>query len=288
MKRIILVVASDLHGGHRYGLLSPDTVLDEINEDGEKIGDYHPELNRIQKYLWEMYLSQIKAIKEYAKEDDIVVVLNGDMTAGMKYPQMLVSDRLADQIIIGMYNALPWCEIKPRALRLIKGTGAHTFNQGSSEILITKLLQASCPGVDIAVSDHSLINMAGIDVDVSHHGPFVGSRAWLKGNVARYYLQSAMIDEITAGRVPPKLYIRSHYHEEIEEVVTIKANGHRYKSTIVVTPSYTFIDDHARQSARSPSRITHGMIMAEIVEGEILRCVPMTKTIDIRTKEKIE
>lgn len=287
MKRTILAVCSDLHGGHRYGLLNPETTLDEINEEGEKVGDYHPELNRIQKYLWGIYVSQIKSIKEYAKDDDLIVILNGDMTAGNKYPQMLVSDRIADQIIIGEYNVYPWLDVAPRAVRLIKGTGAHNFNQGSSEILITKLLQTTYPNISIDVSDHSLISMAGMEVDISHHGPFPGSRHWLKGNVARYYLQSAMLEEIGAGKIPPRIYFRSHFHEEIEEVVTIKANGHRYKSTIIITPSFAFIDDHARQTARSPSRVTHGMIMVEIVDGEILRIVPLTKTIDIRTKEVI-
>jgi hypothetical protein len=287
MKRTILAVCSDTHGGHRYGLLSPETLVDDIDEKGNKIGNHHPELNRIQKYLWGMYESQIKAIGEYAKGDDIVVVLNGDLTAGIKHPQMLVSDRIADQFAIGFANVMPWYGIKPRAVCLIKGTEAHNFNQGSSELVIAKLLQATFPDISTKVSDHSLISTAGIDVDVSHHGPFTGSRMWLKGNVARYYLQSAMLDEIAAGKTPPRLYLRAHYHEEIEETVIVKANGNRYKSTIVITPSFAFIDDHARQSARSPSRITHGMVMTEVVDGDILRTVPLTKTIDIRTREEL-
>ena len=288
MKRTILAICSDLHGGHRYGLLNPETLLDEIDENGEVVGDYHPELNRIQKYLWKMYTSQIKAIGEYARGDDVIVVLNGDLTAGNKHAQMLVSDRIADQIIIGEYNAYPWYDIKPRAVRLIKGTGAHNFNFGTSEVLISKLLTATYPETSTKVSDHSLLTMAGMDVDISHHGPPPGSREWLKGNEARYYLRSLMMQEIVAGKKPPRLVVRGHYHEDIEEMLIVKANGNRFKSTLIITPSFTFIDEYARKVARSPSRITHGMIMIEIVDGEILRSVPMTKTLDIRTHEVIE
>jgi hypothetical protein len=288
MKRTVLVVFSDPHGGHRQGLLNPNTILEEVDQSGNKIRDYHPELTKIQTYLWGMYLSQIKAIGEYAKGDDIVVIANGDLTAGNKHPQLLVSDRLSDQIIIGEYNMLPWYEIGPRAVRLIKGTEAHNFGHGSSEILISQLLRARFPNFSTDVADHCLLSLGGIDIDIAHHGPYTGSRAWLKGNVARYYLQSAMLEEIASGKRPPRLYIRSHFHDEIEETVIIKGNGNRYRSTIVITPSFTFLDDYSRQVARSPSRVTHGMIMIEIVDGDILRSVPLTKTVDLRTREVIQ
>lgn len=287
MKRCILAIVSDLHSGHRYGLLSPETVLEEIDENGDVVGDYHPKLNKVQTYLWKLYTTQIESIGKYANGDEIVVILNGDLTAGVKYPQMLVSDRVSDQVIIGEYNVYPWYSINPTAVRVIKGTGAHNLNFGSSEITITRMLQHKFPETNTKVVDHSLLNLGGMNIDAAHHGPYTGSRTWLKGNVARYYLQSSMLEEIAAGKHPPRLYIRSHYHEEIEESVVIKANGNRYKSTIIVTPSFCFIDDHARQVARSPSRVTHGMAMIEIVDGEILRYDPMIRTIDIRTKEKI-
>jgi hypothetical protein len=288
MQRAILVVLSDLHGGHRHGLLNPATVLDEINEEGEIIGDYHPQMTRIQEYLWEEYTKGVATIKEIAGDDPLYVVINGDLTAGNKYPQLLVSDRLADQFIIATANCHPWYALKPKAVRIIKGTGAHVFNQGTSEIVVSTLLQAAYPDVSTKVMDHGLFTIEGIDIDVSHHGPVAGSRVWLKGNEARYYLRSAMMEEIVAGKVPPRLYCRGHYHEEVEETLIIKANGNRYKSTIVVTPSFAFIDSHARQTVKSPARISHGMFAVEIVNGELLRTIPITRTLDIRSKERFE
>ena len=288
MKRSIIVDCSDLHGGHRYGLLNPETALDEIDQNGNPIDKtYDPQLTKIQEYLWEIYTVQIKYVNEYAAGDEVIVIMNGDMTAGDKHKQLLVSDRMADQIVIGAWNMRPWYEIKPRAVRFVKGTGAHVFGYGSSEILIVEILKPTYPEISTKICDHALLTVCGIDIDISHHGPPPGSREWLKGNEARYYLRSLMMQEITAGKKPPRLVLRGHYHEEIEETLIIKSNGNRYKSTLVLTPSFTFIDEYARKAARSPSRITHGMVMIEIVDGEILRTVPLTRTIDIRTKETL-
>lgn len=287
MQRAILVVLSDPHGGHRHGLMSPDTILEETDQDGNKF-DYHPPLAPIQKYLWEQYMGWIGEVKKIAGTDPLYVAINGDITCGNKYPQLMVSTREADQFIIAMANFIPLYELKPRAVRIIKGTGAHVFNMGTSEIVVTEMLKARYPNIDTAVKDHGLFNIEGVDVDVSHHGPPPGSRKWLEGNEARYYLRSAMLDEITAGKVPPRIYYRAHYHQEVEETVIVKGNGHRYKSTLIITPSLAFIDNHARQSVRSPARITHGMSVAEIVDGELLRNIPLSRTIDIRSKEKFE
>lgn len=288
MQRSIIAVCSDLHGGHRHGVMNPATLLDDIDEEGNVIGDYHPELNKIQKYLWEIYTKGIAHIKQIAGNDPIYVIINGDITAGNKYPQLLVSDRLADQFAIAEFNMYPWYDIKPRAVRFLKGTGAHVFNQGTSEIVVARFLEAEYPKISTKVMDHGLFDFGGVTIDVSHHGPFPGSRIWLKGNAARYYLQDVMMQEIVAGKCPPRIYFRSHYHEEVEESLIIKGNGNRYKSTLIITPSFAFIDSHARQTVKSPSRISHGMFAVEVVDGELLRTIPLTKTIDIRSKEKFE
>ena len=287
MQRTILAICSDLHGGHRHGLLNPATSLEEINEKGEKVKDYHPELTPIQRYLWETYIEQIGAVRNLAQDDPLIVILNGDMTAGNKYPQLLVSDRIADQMLIGAANIEPWFGLAPKAVRLIKGTGAHVFGQGTSEILITQLLKTLHPETSIEVYDHSLISIGGMDVDISHHGPPPGSRAWLKGNEVRYYLKSLMFDELSAGKKPPRLILRGHYHDYIKETVNIRNNGDWYESTLVITPSFAYVDNHGRQSVKSPARITHGMVVVEIVNGELLQITPLTKTVDIRSRETL-
>ena len=87
------------------------------------------------------------------------------MTAGDKHKDLLVSDRLSDQIIIARYNAEPWFTLKTlKAIRVIKGTGAHNFGEGSSELLMTELLRAFHPKIDIKASDHALPEIDGMPV----------------------------------------------------------------------------------------------------------------------------
>lgn len=288
MPRAIIVVCSDPHGGHRYGLLNPETILEEKDENGKDV-EKPVQLTTFENHLWySIYAPQFANVARFANGDDVVVIFNGDLTQGIKHPSELVSNRMADQIKIGWMNLAPWYALHPRAVRIVTGTQAHNFNFGSSEILITEYLRARFPDVSTGISDHYLLNFAGAGVDVSHHGPPPGCRTWLKGNVARYYLQDRMLQEITAGKKPPILFIRSHYHELIKETYNIRSNGNYFESTILITPSLTFLDDHARQVTRSPSRVTVGMVIAEIMDGKLKEVIPIEKTFDIRTYEEFD
>ena len=287
MKRSILVTLADPHSGHRYGLLNPNTILHELDAKGNVVKDYNPPLNSIQEYLWQNYTEAIKQIKEFARKDDIIIAVDGDLTAGTKHAQRLVSDRVSDQITIGISNLRPLYSLKPKAVKIIKGTGAHTLDFGSSEILISEKLSDEFPNIKTDFCNHALMKVGGMEADISHHGPTPGTRNWLKGNELRYYLRSCMQDEINAGHTPPRLYVRAHYHEDAEEQLIIKANGNRYKSAIVILPSLCWLDDYAEKVAKSPSRITQGLYMFEVIDGELCKIIPITKTIDIRSRDEL-
>jgi len=74
---------------------------------------------------------------------------------------------------------------------------------------------------DIKMCQHGLLDIDGVTIDYAHHGPFPGSRSWLKGNIARYYLRDLMMREIMNGNSPPKLVVRAHYHTPVEEYLKI-------------------------------------------------------------------
>jgi len=289
MNRTILAICADLHGGHYHGLMNPETTLEEQDKIGNKIRDYHPKMNPIQDYLWETYTADIDLVREIAGQDPVIAILAGDMTAGIRHPDMLVSNRMADQVAIAKANMKPWHERLPTlaGVRFVKGTGAHNFGDGSSEILLSMFEEEKYPAIPVTITDHELITVGGMTADISHHGPTPGSRNWLKGNEARYYLRSLMMDELMAGQAPPRLVVRGHYHTWCRETLSIDFNGVEYTSTLVILPSYTFPNGFARQMIRSPARVTHGMMAAEAVDGGLLRIYPLRHTIDIRTKEII-
>jgi hypothetical protein len=284
---VILAVASDKHGGHRLGLLNPETVLEYEDRKGN-IVEYHPDLIDFQEYLWEIHQKHVKETQKLAGKDEIIVFDNGDTTAGNKYPHEQVSTRISDQFDIAAWNLRPWLELKNvKTVRIAKGTGAHTFGEGSSEIALQRILKGWYPRKDIKTVYHGLAKIAGILVDYAHHGPGVGIRNWLRGNIARLYLKSLIEDELDLGNVPPDLVIRGHFHDYVEEYVIKYFKGKRYKTQLNVLPSYCGIDDHARQITKSKYVLRHGMVCYEIIDGKILDTHPLLETLDIRTKETL-
>jgi hypothetical protein len=287
MKRVILAVASDKHGGHKLGLLNPDTVLEDEDSKGNLI-QWTPTLEPFQEYLWGLHLEHIHETRRIAGKDEIILIDNGDLTAGNKYPHEQVSTRISDQFDIAAWNLKPWLDLKNvKTLRITKGTGAHTFGEGASEIITQRILKSQYPKKDIRTIYHGLAKVGGITVDYTHHGPGTGSRNWLKGNVARYYMKSLVQDEIDLGNTPPDLIIRGHYHEYIEEYLVKMFMGTRYKVQLNIIPSYCGIDSYARQVTKSTYILQHGMVVYEIIDGKILDTVPLMETIDMRTKEKL-
>jgi hypothetical protein len=287
MKRVILAVASDKHGGHKLGLLNPETVLEYEDSKGNII-KWTPTLEPFQQYLWGLHQKHVEDVKHLAGKDNIVLIDNGDLTAGNKYMHEQVSTRIADQFDIASWNLRPWLDLKNvKTLRITKGTGAHNFGEGSAEIITQRILKGKYPKKDIRTIYHGLAKIGGVTVDYTHHGPGTGSRNWLKGNEVRYYMKSIIQDEIDLGNTPPDLIIRGHFHEYIEEYYVKKFMGKRYKVEMCIIPSYCGIDDHARQITKSKYILEHGMVAYEIIDGKILDTYPFMNTIDIRTKEKL-
>jgi hypothetical protein len=168
-----------------------------------------------------------------------------------------------------------------KSMTVGSGTGAHNFGESSSSILVVNGLRAAYPKVDTSMIIHCLADYNGVNVDYAHHGPHPGSRSWLKGNVARFYLRDLMLQEICAGAAPPRLVLRAHFHEPIHE--TLETGG--YTSELFITPALCMLGEHAVQATRSTPRACVGTTLFEIVDGEIVKCHRLYQTLDIRTKK---
>lgn len=285
--RRILVDFGDTHAGHRLGLLNPETLLPDENEIGETFY-YNPQLTEAQKYLWSIYTKHIESIKSLAGDDEIIVIHHGDMTQGNKYVSEWVTTRMIDQVLMAEANLLPWLQLdNVKIMRFIKGTSSHVMGEASSEIAVTELLKRKYPEVSINIMYHGLLDIGGILVDCSHHGPGVGGRAWLQGNEARYYLRSIMMSEIMSGRTPPRIVLRGHFHAPVKEYLEVQG----YESWLMIVPSYCMLGDYGRQATSSAFKTSNGMVAFEIIEYEdgVTTVYPHSyiDTIDIRTQEKL-
>ena len=280
--RKIIVAVSDYHSGNALGLCNPETELqDDMGQPK------HPDLNEPQKYLWDVYTKGVQDCISLAGRDEIVVIHDGDVTHGNKYIEEVIGTRIADQIFIAVYNFLPFLNLKNvKTLRLAKGTGAHSFGEGSADVLVEKILKERTKK-DIKTLYHGLSQIGGIWVDYAHHGANVGSRNWLRGNEARYYLRSIMMDEIQAGNVPPRLVLRGHYHSYVKETLWMDTYLGMVESTIVILPSMCMLGDHGRQATRSAYKITNGMVALEVINDKLFDTHFFGQTLDIRTREVI-
>jgi hypothetical protein len=283
VRKVVFNIA-DSHGGFVAGLCNPDVTLYNEDKSGS-LSPFKPQLTDTQKYLWEQYINGIEETKAIAGKDEIIVIHNGDLTHGNKHLDTLVSSRPSDQFLIGQANLDPLYKIKNvKAIRVIIGTGAHNFSLGTSELVVANALQGMYPKIDTKAMYHSHITINGCVLDTAHHGPYPGSREWLRGNVARYYLTDLLMREAINGEKPPDMVMRAHYHRYIIERYKFNGNWH----SLVILPPLSFLNDFAHKAAQSPDRATSGVFAFEVIDGRVGELYEhMMKTVDIRTKEAL-
>lgn len=279
--RAIIVAQSDEHGGHNLGLLNPETKL--TNERGIA---YSPIPTETQNMLWETREWGRKEIKHLAGNSPIVLFKLGDVNQGMVYD---VDNRLSAQVEIALMNDMPWLKMKNVVkIRIAHGTGSHSFGYGDAEIILAGRMKDKRPDLDVQVMQHGYASVYDCTVDFAHHGPNTGSREWLKGNVALYYLKDIMMRDILRGRKPPNLVLRGHYHSLVEVFNRINgADGKVYRSWLYVLPSLTGANGFAVQVTKSEFEITNGIVAWEIIDGRVRESFEFIKTTDIRTKEEL-
>lgn len=283
-----LLVEGDTHGGNIHGLMNPDIVLYRDNDKGD-IVPYTPAATETQKYLWLFREQCLQKVANIIGKDKLYYIHTGDQTQGDKYVSEWVSTRKSDQIAIAFENTQRIVEVlgdNLSAMRFAKGTVSHEFGEGTSANILQSMYTKAWPDIDIKTVWHGLVEIEGVSIDYAHHGPFPGSRRWLKGNSVRYYIQDRMLSDMAAGRVPPRLMLRGHYHELIWETVRQKDKDNRFISTdLIIVPPQCGIGAFGRQVTRSMFVITNGMILIKLHNRNIVDVIPLTKTVDIRTKE---
>lgn len=282
-KDTLLFVLSDTHCGHKLGLINPETtIFDEST--GKEIA---LNLTEVQKYLWELYLYTIQEAQRLSKGMDIVVLMLGDITHGIKYPEQLISTRMADQITIVQQMLKPLLALKNvKAVRMVFGTGSHDLGEGSSMLILKGQLSPSFPKTDIGVITHGLLNIKNHLIDYAHHGPGTGIRDWLNGNEVRFYLRNIIYREIKSGNQIPDLVLRGHVHGFSHESIHWIEKDELKKSSITIVPSMCGMSEFARQGGRSGHLLSNGIVMYHI-NNIVSDPIPIIRTLDVRIKEEL-
>lgn len=284
-RRRIVAVLADTHGGSRFGLLSPDTVLVRELDRGDW-EEWTPDLTETQRYLWERYEAHLEQLRQFAGQDEILVFHDGDLTDGVRYPEHLMPDiTLADQRAIGCYVLLPLFRLRNvRTGRLVAGTLTH--GPESPEARVAAKL-ARDTGKDVQSYRHGQADVDGVLFEFAHHGPFPGSRDWLRGNVALLHLKSRVYEDRRRGLQPARVHAYAHYHQFVHVTHNEIWQGERCTYDLVICPSYSGLKRHGQKVTRSTPFIRNGLIAFEVVDGALGRIEAFFDEEDLRTKEAL-
>lgn len=194
-KRVVII--SDLHCGHLFGLTPPDYWLNQDDGGGLR------RVKKFQRELWGFYESQIKALQPI----DLLIV-NGDAIEGKGWRsggmELITADR-NEQIIM----AKKCIEIaKPKAVRVILGTPYHTGSEEHFERMLVEILEIEDKKFDI----HGFYNINGWKLDVKHKVAPSYVPHGRTTSIARARLWNAIWH--TEGQRQPlaDIVIRSHVH----------------------------------------------------------------------------
>jgi hypothetical protein len=287
-KRRLVVALADTHAGHVLGLLNPETVLvRQIDEHGE-YEEWIPELTATQRLLWELYQEHMGQLEELAGKDEIVVFHVGDPTHGTKYAQGLIADvSRSDQRTIAAENLKPIISLSNvKTARLFTGTAAHVW-PGSADAKVAWQLQNDYPQKDVQSVHHSRTHIDGVLFDTAHHGPHPGSRDWLRGNVALYYLRDRIYRDRRMGKEPARVYIRAHRHTYVPVPFIDWWQGQQSKHDLTLLPSYSGLGAFARKVTQSEPELCNGMCVYELVGGELKDIHPLIEYTDLRLEETL-
>lgn len=280
--RLVVAILNDIHCGSRFGLLNPETVL--LDDNGDL---WSPALTANQRGLWDIYQTDLEETRQIVGDDELFLFLPGDLTQGLKHWGGVWGTSMHQHIVSAVDCLAPWFDrFNLSKCRLLFGTEAHTGEGGDSEHLIAReLRQRYGPGVKAMA--HGKFSVDGVIIDVAHHGPGGGIRKWTDGNVARYSLKSLVMEEIVNGDPPPRVVIRAHHHRFIWETVRIESKLGRTTADIVVVPGYCGINPHSRKITRSTITQTHGLVLLEIINGQLAEIHDLTTILDLRVMEAL-
>jgi len=284
IRRLVVGIA-DLHAGNQMGLLNPATVLWRADDVGDLL-PWQPPLTAFQKYLWGLYQEKIAELRTLAGDDEIVVLVDGDATQGDRYADSMIADTTKqDQQDIAA-DALAPLLVLPnvKTARLLTGTAVHVPD--SAEARIAARL-AKDFDKDVRSAHHGRFDISGVVFDVAHHGPAPGSRHWLRGNVALYYLRDRVYDDLHSGQSPARVYVRAHFHEWAPAHLEFDFWDEVCMASLYVLPSMCGLTSHARQVTRSVPSLRNGFLAWEIVDGRVVECHRLTSTLDLRYGEKL-
>jgi hypothetical protein len=291
--RRIIAVRGDMHAGMDDGLKNPATLIPMVDlETGDReLDKLTPvSLRPFQKKLWGWHEEAREGIAQLAGEDPITFLDMGDTTEGNWRLDNKGEVQMSDQYFIAKASFFPWLDMKQvEEVYIVRGTAAHTFGAGSSETVLTDALHVIYPNKTIKTAHHWLMNIAGLWLDIAHKGPFYGKRYWLKANEFHWYIQNVLMEDVADGDQPPDVMLRAHFHTYTRGWGWCQNVKGYWECHGIITPAMSFINEYAKGSTHSKSKISCGVIALEVISGRLHKVHDeWVHWIDLRTLEIVK
>lgn len=197
------LVISDLHANSTVAVCPPEFTLDD--------GDTHHNGDG-QRWLWTHWQALYQHAEAAAKQDDLVLVLNGDIAEGDEKhrSRQLITRNRATIIRLAAELIDPLAKLA-KATFVIRGTAAHAGKSGELEEAIANDLEAVGPHKGAHSWYQLPLELDGIRMDIAHKCTG-GGLPWTCKTAALRLAAQAVFEYAQRGERLPHLVIRSHIH----------------------------------------------------------------------------
>ena len=283
--RKIVALMGDGHSGHLAGLLYPETIVKTYDPDAGADGRMDLDLSPtpLQEDCYNTFSKSWQNIKQLAGKSEIIVVDNGDYVQGGKYEEGLQVKTIDQQIdVAAQAKQIIYQDRSVKQVYMTFSTPSHAFLRNGSDVKLIDKLRESYKRVKFSLSHHYLLNVGGVKIDVSHHGPGPGAREWTKGNILKAMTKSRIYELDRHGFEVPDVFCWAHVHTPQIELHTDWKEGKRRDIYGLITPPLSWMNHYARKATKSAPVLAMGMFALEIVDGRVAHVHDFMDWYDVR------
>lgn len=271
------IVISDGHTGHKQGLVSPDSKLEE---------DVPIPLYPIPKVLWEITETVREWVNTNCKKYDKWLINMGETTQGNEYTDDLLTSEMHLQFKWAGETMHPFLDLKGmKGARFLQATGWHEYGDGSSSKLMTEMLKMKYSKLDIKQMNQSRMMVDNVLFEWTHHGSSTSKRKYLEGNAAFLDAKDRIIHHLIENKRCPDLTFTSHTHKPSMSKASVLSEGKYIENTQVITPPMCGPGSYSRKVA-NPSIYYVGCHVV-LTDGHGFEVIPFFTRLFDYTMEEI-
>ena len=249
----------DIHVGSTIGLAPPRWTTYDGRNSIERVQ------TPLQKLVYDHWIASWgRRLK--SKSPLVVFNLSEDIDGDHHSTYQIWSKDPREQADIAISMMLPYRQ-KCARWYACKGTPAHVGQSATWDEYIAKELGADVPLDGGGFSSYAMkVEVSGVLIDASHHGPNPGRRPWTLGDSARSYAKGIVMACLARGERPPDIILRGHVHKAIKERVEVAGK----ECWIVINPSWQLKTEYTNMVINEDDIADIGMSVIKVKDGKIL------------------